>query len=565
MEQLYNLNVKQLSTLLSWYRIQGRARMTIKDEKIQALSNIPEVVNNVQQIVDNKREIFTAIYNAPKRRANSPQPPLPIPRNTQHPPPPINRTKPPRPPPPKLYIPPPKQMPGTPPGSPDLFRPETPPGSPPPRPTMLKPQPLKNTKTKQTPFIGNILNKFWNYVKPYIPEKVKHKTEELAKNFIERYKKVNQPKELKSSNKSKKAKRDKDSKNKGNNKDEEFSFNEQKRALKGYLKSYRIDGKKGYGPKRFINNIKPKVLNLINQKNKPIKVKFIFTCKFIKENPATRQIDENLGYFHSKVETITLSTDFSELFNMMTNRQLELSEQFQNQGSGWQFDQVEYFDINIDPFEPFVGSSYIKLPSKLAEKKAIINVKNENDHECFKWAVTSAVYIQNIHPERLNKQMIENSNNFDWSKIEFPVSVKQIDKFEKQNPYYVINVYGYDKGDVYPLRISKKQKGYLINLLLISEDENNHYCWIKNISRLLASKVSKHKSKMHFCHRCLNAFQSETSLEKHIEYCVKNEEVKIVMPMDKEGFTKYIKFNNLNRKMRVPFVVYADFECITEK
>ena len=143
--------------------------------------------------------------------------------------------------------------------------------------------------------------------------------------------------------------------------------------------------------------------------------------------------------------------------------------------------------------------------------------------------------------------------------------MKDIDKFEKQNPHYAINVFGYEEVGVYPLRISKKQKGCLINLLLISEGENNHYCWIKNMSRLLASEVSKHKSKMYFCPRCYNAFQSETSLEKHIEYCNSNEEVKICMPKDDDGNPKYIKFNNYNRKMRVPFVVYADFECINEK
>ena len=92
-----------------------------------------------------------------------------------------------------------------------------------------------------------------------------------------------------------------------------------------------------------------------------------------------------------------------------------------------------------DPYEPLSGSSYIPLPSKLASKKAIINVKNHKDHECFKWAVTSAIYTQDVHPERLNKKMRENSNNFDWSGMEFPVSLQQIDKFEKQNPY-VINV-----------------------------------------------------------------------------------------------------------------------------
>ena len=60
----------------------------------------------------------------------------------------------------------------------------------------------------------------------------------------------------------------------------------------------------------------------------------------------------------------------------MTSRLIELSQQFQNQGSGWQFSKVETLDINIDPFEPFYGSSYIPLPKKIIDKKAIINVKN---------------------------------------------------------------------------------------------------------------------------------------------------------------------------------------------
>ena len=58
-------------------------------------------------------------------------------------------------------------------------------------------------------------------------------------------------------------------------------------------------GVEGYEPKIFISDIKQKVLKLINNQQKPIKLKFIFTCEFIKENPATGQIDESLGYFHS--------------------------------------------------------------------------------------------------------------------------------------------------------------------------------------------------------------------------------------------------------------------------
>ncbi|XP_048577296.1 uncharacterized protein LOC125559738 [Nematostella vectensis] len=246
----------------------------------------------------------------------------------------------------------------------------------------------------------------------------------------------------------------------------------------------------------------------------------------------------------------------------MTNRILESVEQFQNQGSGWQFDRVEYFDINIDPFEPLSGSSFIPLPSKLASKKAIVNVKNESDHECFKWAVTSAVFPRERHAQRLNKQMRESSEEFNWSGIEFPVSLRQVDKFEKQNPY-AINVYGYE-GDVYPLRISKRHEAHVINLLLISNDETSHYCWIKNMSRLLSSQVNNHQHTSVFCYRCLNSFWSKTSLEKHLEYCAENEEVKIEMPVDEDGGPLHAYFKNHTRGMRVPFVVYADFESVTE-
>ena len=108
----------------------------------------------------------------------------------------------------------------------------------------------------------------------------------------------------------------------------------------------------------------------------------MLSCTYIKENPDTGQIYVNSGYHHSHVIIITESSDIYNSILTEINYLLELVEQFQNQGSGWQFDQVEYFDINIDPFEPISGSSYIPLPKKLASRQAIINVKNEKDHEC---------------------------------------------------------------------------------------------------------------------------------------------------------------------------------------
>lgn len=138
---------------------------------------------------------------------------------------------------------------------------------------------------------------------------------------------------------------------------------------------------------------------------------------------------------------------------------------------------------------------------------------------------------------------------------------KHIDKFEKQNNH-AINVYDYESS-ICPLRISKKCSTNTINLLLISKDETKYYCWIKNMSRL-SSEVSKHRSAKEFCLRCLNHFYSKDKLEKHLEYCSNNEAVKIEMSADKDGNPLHFSFKNHKWKMRVPFVVYADFECFTE-
>ena len=61
---------------------------------------------------------------------------------------------------------------------------------------------------------------------------------------------------------------------------------------------------------------------------------------------------------------------------------------------------------------------------------------------------------------------------------------------------------------------------------------------------------------MHYCRRCLNGFTSKEALTTHNEYCSQHEAQKIVMP---EPGT-ILKFENYDRSMRVPFVIYADFE-----
>ena len=147
-----------------------------------------------------------------------------------------------------------------------------------------------------------------------------------------------------------------------------------------------------------------------------------------------------------------------------------------------------------------------------------------------------------------------------WDGLEFPVQVDKIHIFEKNNPGIIVNVFSYDK-EIKTIRIKDKEdREKTINLLLISNDKTNHYCWIKSMSRLLNSQSGKggNEHKRFYCMRCLISFKTEKSLEIHSEYCKDHDAVKSVMP--EKG--TMLKFKEFKHGMRAPWVVYSDFEAL---
>ncbi|XP_044742348.1 uncharacterized protein LOC123304849 [Chrysoperla carnea] len=147
--------------------------------------------------------------------------------------------------------------------------------------------------------------------------------------------------------------------------------------------------------------------------------------------------------------------------------------------------------------------------------------------------------------------------------IEFPVKLKDIIKVEKNNDFS-INVYGLSDSHIVngPLYLTREKKEKHINLLMISDGTNFHYCLIRNLSRLCSSQISKHKTSHHICDRCLQYFYEERKYIEHLELCRSINNVKIVFPSEKDS---KLKFKNYNRKLAVPFVIYSDFECILSK
>ena len=127
----------------------------------------------------------------------------------------------------------------------------------------------------------------------------------------------------------------------------------------------------------------------------------------------------------------------------------------------------------------------------------MINIKNKNDDECFRWCHIRYLNPQNKDPQRIKKADKKFIEKLNYSSIEFPVSQKQYNKIEKQNDIN-INVFGYEEKQPFPIYISKEKFENQLNLLLITKDENKHYVLIKKFNKFMY-KQTEHKERKHFC------------------------------------------------------------------
>lgn len=85
-----------------------------------------------------------------------------------------------------------------------------------------------------------------------------------------------------------------------------------------------------------------------------------------------------------------------------------------------------------------------------------------------------------------------------------------------------------------------------------------HYVWIKSLGRLLSSQIRR-KHTVYICDRCLLHFESPARLATHEEDCRSSTPVRLLMPAPPRD---KLKFENIHKQSKCPFVVYADFESI---
>ena len=103
----------------------------------------------------------------------------------------------------------------------------------------------------------------------------------------------------------------------------------------------------------------------------------------------------------------------------------------------------------------------------------------------------------------------------------------------------------------YPLRISDhNEKRPIVDLLLIANQDTQHFVLVRKISGLLYGRV-KNKNAKFYCRRCLRGCYSAEILARHKSHCNTIPAQKVIMPDDK---TK-LKFSALGKTVRHPLFI----------
>eukprot|EP01050_Picozoa_sp_SAG11_P022849 SAG11_NODE_4423_length_1900_cov_59.536369_1_plen_390_part_01 len=351
-------------------------------------------------------------------------------------------------------------------------------------------------------------------------------------------------------------------------------------TFKKFLASYSLVNStnvQAYAGIELINNFKPKLESMMNL-HKGIKFHFDVNCLMVKYLDGD-VLTQDSRWVNSRMQQANnideLDAKVRSSIDLIKTKIPELEAR---NGSFWKFKKVLSIDLHVGRHKPLKGSSYVPLPKALTLKKAVINIKND-DNECFKWAILSALYTPNkdaqrvSHYKRMDKE-VEHGLKF----TQFPMPITDIKKFENNNDIS-INVYGCDvttkqikkqptqdddeNVDEYFKELNKQcnaQKHYHsyctpyviqksdakkskhISLLL----HEGHYCWIKNFSRFCGKDKTNSKCKTNYCDHCLQGFTNQEALDKHLTMgCASITTCKPCMPRKDEAF---VQFKNAHKK-----------------
>ena len=177
---------------------------------------------------------------------------------------------------------------------------------------------------------------------------------------------------------------------------------------------------------------------------------------------------------------------------LLTQRINDLNAKFIRDKSGLKLSGINQLILKMSSYDPLRARSWTPLPKFLANKKAIVNIKNI-DNRCFGYAILYCIDPPIIVGRDKNRPTLYTQQMFIRNHLDdlpYPIKPNDVAIYEDRIQTN-INVYSFfdDEGKArHPLFISKKNHPRTANLLYWNE----HYAPINNYSRLFGD-ITKHK------------------------------------------------------------------------
>ena len=352
-----------------------------------------------------------------------------------------------------------------------------------------------------------------------------------------------------------------------------------KHAHGGTVSEYTIPVTVPLTHQQVLSLSKEEVLKLVESAKKPVKVQIRLECIMEKTDPATGEVTTDSYYPSGFTSNIFSTTDISRKYDESVEKISNDISEYQKNGSGWTLKKVVRMIVRITEYQIVRGAGFFELPKFITNKKTVINMKNE-DNMCFKYAVTRALHPVEREANVVSKLLKKQSEKYNWEGLTFPVAVKDVKIFSKNNDIGV-NVFGIEEVMETDPDGNRLVPAKYVQLLTEPTEEcekainlfwhDNHFSVVKCLSRLLSSKVSGSKRTEHFCPYCLNHFGTRQLMVNHIKDCRERGRQRTIFPKPKgevkeDGKVQKdrptTKFKNHKHTTDVPFSIQADIECM---
>ena len=210
-------------------------------------------------------------------------------------------------------------------------------------------------------------------------------------------------------------------------------------------------------PKVFCQAIKPSFAASLSKAIQKRAIKWYPTLKasFIRHTTGGMAMIE--PWFLAPSQILLRPDQIDNQLDLAIETVLKRLDAFEGLGSGWILSELICVDLMIATYNPVGGSSYIKLPEYIANKKAVINITND-DNLCFTYSILAGLYPADDHPNRVYHYK-KHINKLCLDGLDFPIKLNDITKFEKQNPTISVGVIELTTGNRFvPIYASKDRE-----------------------------------------------------------------------------------------------------------